>query len=83
MTVQRRKIYESPNGDAWYLCRERSGKVTVSHEPNAPSGGKSSQLYVSTFLAKGNGPEQQSLMQLIGELVDPAHVQTQRQKDDN
>jgi hypothetical protein len=44
----------------------------VCHEPNAPSGGKPSQIDLVTFLAKGNhGPEHQALMQLIGELVNP------------
>ena len=45
----------------------------VFHEPNLSSGGKSSQVEIETFLAKGNkGPEHQALLQLIGELVDPA-----------
>jgi hypothetical protein len=75
MTTQRRLLYTSSSGDAWYLCRERSGNIVVSHEPNLASGGKSSQIDLGTFLAKGNhGPEHQSLLQLIGELVDPQHI---------
>jgi hypothetical protein len=35
------------------------------------SGGKSSQIDLVTFLSKHQGPEQQALMQLIGELVNP------------
>jgi hypothetical protein len=70
MTTQRRKLYESSNGDCWFLCRSRSGQVVVSHEPNAASGGRSSQIEVREFLAKGNqGPEHQALLQLIGQLV--------------
>lgn len=79
MTVQRRNLYTSPNGDNWYLCRERSGKLTVSHEPNTASGGKSSQVEIAEFIAKGNkGPEHQALLQLIGELVDPQHESPKR-----
>jgi hypothetical protein len=72
MTTQRRELYASPNGDVWYLCRERSGQIVVSHEPSLSSGGKSSQVDLGTFLAPGNnGPEHQALLHLIGELVDP------------
>ena len=70
MTTQRRKLYESSNGDCWYLCRSRSGQIVISHEPNASSGGKASQIEVREFLAKGNqGPEHDALLQLIGTLV--------------
>jgi hypothetical protein len=73
MTTQRRRLYASSSGDKWYLCRARDGQIVVSHEPNKASGGKPSQVEVGAFLAKGNrGPEHQALMQLIGELVDPA-----------
>jgi hypothetical protein len=63
-------LYQSANGDAWFLCRNEAGKVYVIHEPSAASGGKASSIEVSTFLAKGNGPEQQELLRLIGSLVD-------------
>jgi hypothetical protein len=76
MTTQRRRLYQSSSGDAWYLCRERSGKLVVSHEPNRSSGGKESQVDVGTFLsAENKAPEHQALLQLIAELVDPAHHQ--------
>jgi hypothetical protein len=82
MSTQRRKLYGSSNADKWYLCRDRAGQLVISHEPNSASGGRSSQVDVGTFLTKGNkGPEHQALLQLIGELVDPAHVPTQAQKD--
>jgi hypothetical protein len=35
---QQRKIYQSANGDSWWLCREQAG-VFVLHEANQPSGG--------------------------------------------
>lgn len=79
MTTQRRQLYASSNGDVWYLCRARSGQIVVSHEPNPASGGKSSQIPVGTFLAEeNNGPEHQALLQLIGELVDPAWLPSKR-----
>ncbi len=75
MTTQRRRLYESSSGDCWYLCRDRTGKLVISHEPNRASGGRPSQIDVGTFLAEGNsGPEHQALRQLIGELVDPEHL---------
>jgi hypothetical protein len=74
MSTQQRELYSSSNGDSWYLCREPSGRIMVSHEPNVSSGGKSSLIEVGTFLAKGNnGPEHEALRQLIGELVDGDH----------
>ena len=75
MTTDRRKVYTSSSGDSWYLCRGRDGSLVVSHEPNTPSGRKSSQMDLSTFLAKGNeGPEHQALRQLIGELVEATQL---------
>jgi hypothetical protein len=72
MAIQGRKLYTSSSGDSWYLCQDLNGKLVVSHEPNAASGGKPSQIDFVTFLAKGNqGPEHQALMHLIGELVNP------------
>ena len=75
MSTQRRKLYTSSSGDSWYLCRGRDGNVVVSHEPNGASCGKSSKVDLGSFLARGNnGPEHQSLRQLIAELVDPSHL---------
>jgi hypothetical protein len=71
MATQGRKLYTSSSGDGWYLCRGRAGKIFIFHEPNAASGGKPSEIDLGTFLAKGNqGPEQQALTQLMGEMVD-------------
>jgi hypothetical protein len=80
MTTQRRQLYISSNGDKRFLCRERSGSVAVSHQPNAASGGLQVQIDVAEFLAKKNeGPEHQALRHLIGELVDPAHLPSDQQ----
>jgi hypothetical protein len=69
-----RLIYSSPNGDAWYLVREnKSGEVFIRHIPNAPSGGRTREIPLGSFLAQsGNGPEHQELVRLIGTLADEA-----------
>ena len=73
MTVQKRDLYLSSNGDTWYLAREDDGKVCVVHEPNQSSGGRPTQFSVGEFLMRGNhGPQHQALLDLIGGLVDRA-----------
>ena len=66
-----RQLYESSNGDRWYLHRDSRGKVLVAHQANAPSGGILSLIELSTFLMpKNQGPEHQALRSLIGSLVE-------------
>jgi hypothetical protein len=70
--VQARVLYASANGDRWELAREPgSGRVYVRHRPNAASGGRTSEIEVGEFLARGggHGPEHQELLRLIGTLV--------------
>ena len=71
-TTTVREIYESENGDRWFLARDpRSDRVFVRHEPNPPSGGHPSDIELGAFLAKGAaGPEHQELIRLIGTLID-------------
>ena len=67
----RRELYRSANGDAWYLCRGTGGRVCVEHVPNAPSGGRVSQVDIATFLARGaQGPEHQALLDTIAGLLE-------------
>jgi hypothetical protein len=66
------ELYSSSNGDRWYLCRDTSGRVFVLHEANDPAGGRISQIELGDFLARGHGPEQQALVQMIGSLTEPA-----------
>jgi hypothetical protein len=70
-----RKLYESPNGDRWYLIRDPSGTVFVRHEANGASGGQVTHVGIAAFLSSGDGPEHQELLRLIGTLVDeqPVH----------
>jgi hypothetical protein len=75
MTIQARTLYTNSNGDTWSLCRNRDGDVVIFNEPNRASGGKPSEVDLSTFLAKGNrGPEHQALRKLIGELIESNNV---------
>lgn len=68
----RRELYRSPNGDAWFLGREPAGgNAFIIHQPNAPSGGRLSHIELGEFLrAEPKGPEHQALLRLIGTLVE-------------
>jgi hypothetical protein len=70
---ERRELYRSPNGDAWFLSRDPTNKhAFVVHEANTPSGGHRSQIEIGTFLVSGaeSAPERQALLRLIGTLVE-------------
>ncbi len=69
---ERRELYRSPNGDAWFLGRDpSSGHAVVVHQPNAPSGGRLSHIELGAFLREGaGGPEHRALLRLIATLVD-------------
>jgi hypothetical protein len=72
MSIETRTLYSSANGDRWSLVRDPvSGRVFVRHEPNAASGGRTSDIGVGEFLVRGgHGPEHQALLRLIGTLVE-------------
>jgi hypothetical protein len=67
-----RVLYQSSNGDAWFLTRDPTSKLpTVKRVPNASSGGQISYTDIGTFLRDGaNGPEHHALLKLIGTLLD-------------
>ena len=65
-----RKLYESSNGDRWYLISDPSGAVFIRHEANIASGGAITHIEIAAFLASGGGPEQQELLRLIGKLTE-------------
>ena len=71
MSIARRELYASPNGDRWYLARyPESGRLFVEHIPNIPSGGQPTHIEIGDFLSRpGNAPEYQALMRLIATLV--------------
>src|SRR3954469_21176418 len=67
----RRELYRSPNGDAWFLGREpTNGHAFAIHQPNAPSGGRLNHMELGEFLRDAKGPEQQALLRLVGTLVE-------------
>ena len=66
---QQRKIYQSENGDSWWLCRE-NGDVFVLHEANLPSGGMVTKIDLPQFLtSRREAPEKEALLAMIGELA--------------
>jgi hypothetical protein len=73
VSIQRRQFYRDTKGDRWFLCRNRSGHVTVLHEVNEPSNGHTTEMEISEVLRPGNRtPERAALLHLIGELVNPS-----------
>ena len=70
--VTEEALRRSPNGDTWFLAREPAdGRAFIIHQPNAPSGGQLSHMYLVIFLGKkANGPEHLALLRLIGTLVE-------------
>jgi hypothetical protein len=60
-------IYESSNGDSWFLSRNPASSArAVMHRPNLRSGGQVSYVAVDQFLREGaNGPEHQALRRLM------------------
>ena len=70
--INTKELYSSSNGDRWLLCKDESGRVFVVHQANVPSGGKISRIELGTFLSRGNGPEQQALLERIGSILDQA-----------
>jgi hypothetical protein len=73
--IRTRELYSSSNGDRWHLYKDETGRLFVVHQANVPSGGKISRVEVGDFLSRGYGPEQQSLLKLIGTLLDSAPAQ--------
>jgi hypothetical protein len=59
-------VYESSNGDIWFLCESpSSGLPAVKHAANPTSGGHVSYFEVESFLVGGNGPEHEALRRLL------------------
>ena len=70
--TDRRELYRSPTGDAWFLGRDPSdGRAVVVHEANRPSGGQVSCIDLAAFLSHdAHAPEAQALLRLIATLVE-------------
>ena len=67
-----RRIYASSSGDTWDLVRDsETGRVSVLHTANAPSGGAKAEFDLDAFLPRSKGSaENLALQALIGTLVD-------------
>ena len=71
MPAQERELYNSPNGDRWYLAREPETGRLFRHRANVPSGGKVTDIDIGAFLSGGlRHPEHQAVLHLIGTLVE-------------
>lgn len=65
-------LYRSSNGDEWHVVQEsRANDPYVLHRANLSSGGTQTRIEVKTFLALGNGPEQQELRRLLQRPTEP------------
>lgn len=65
-----RSMYESSNGDRWFLGREDGEpSVFIRHEPNASSGGRPANFGLLEFMAQQQGPQHEALLQLLSRLV--------------
>ena len=59
-------LYHSSNGDEWHVVQDAGdADPYVLHRANLSSGGTLTPIAVKTFLALGNGPEQQALQRLL------------------
>jgi hypothetical protein len=59
-------FYTSSNGDSWSLARDpTTGAKVVLHRANPASGGHTSFTDIDSFLKNSNGPEHQTLRQLL------------------
>src|ERR1700728_4122730 len=59
-------IYESSNGDKWYLCEDPNTRLpAVKHVANLQSGGHVAFADIETFLSSGEGPEHQAFRELL------------------
>jgi hypothetical protein len=71
--AETRELYRSPNGDTWFLVRDRaSGLAFIRHQANTSAGGQVTDIEIGAFLSGQRHPEQDMLLRLIGTLiVDP------------
>ena len=71
MSVQKRELHSSPNGDKWFLSGDPdTDNVFIRHEANVSSGGHVTEMDIATFLSSGQrNPEHQALLKLLGTLV--------------
>ena len=63
-------LYESSNGDRWFIgSEETESGVFVRHEPNEASGGQPANFGLMEFLAQQQGPQHEAFIALITRLI--------------
>ncbi|QGY05935.1 hypothetical protein MMSR116_31605 [Methylobacterium mesophilicum SR1.6/6] len=74
-----RVLYASSNGDRWVLLRDPTDERSfVRHEANPASGGHTTDIALSAFLAADRGgPEHRALWRLIGALLEDHEPKSQ------
>jgi hypothetical protein len=93
LSAEPRQLYQSPNGDSWFLARDSAtGFAFVRHQANAPSGGHVTDVELDAFLSDPRNPEHDALLRLIGASIldphgaeaddEPAAVNTRREWSD-
>jgi hypothetical protein len=72
LNIEIKQLYTSANGDVWYIARDtQTGRVFVRHQPNARSGGHTTDTDVKEFLRRpGEPPEKQALVRMAGHYFD-------------
>src|SRR5207237_1006728 len=59
------QLYRSPNGDTWFLARDPTGSAFVSHQANAASAGRVTDIEIDEFLSGPQSPERDALLRVI------------------
>ena len=76
--MERFLFYESSNGDQWFLLSAEDPPM-VEHQPNEPSGGKTSRTSVFEFLKPTNsGAEYQELRKILKKLAQRSEENVRR-----
>ena len=70
MSIAFHLLYESSNGDRWFVGRQDDDpRAFVRHQPNAASGGKPSDFGLLEFMAQQQGPQHEAFLALISRLL--------------
>jgi hypothetical protein len=67
--VRARALYESPNGDRWFIAHGGDGRVFIRHEPNEPSGGEPANFGILEFMAQQQGPQHEAFLSLVSQVL--------------
>lgn len=72
MSLQLRLLYDSSNGDRWYIWRDEADRrLFIRHEPNRASGGRPVHFSLREFLAQQQGPQHEAFLTILSRLLEP------------